>query len=67
MWTGSQKICCVLEATFSVLLVTIIPALKLPTDCGVKFTDTSQTVPAESEVDEVHRFVSPALLEKSAV
>ena len=59
--------CCVLPATLSVLLVTVMPALRLPTDCGVKTTDTSHGVPAESDVDNVHGFVSPELLEKFAV
>src|ERR1700721_1008444 len=34
--------CCVLPATLSVLFVTVIPALMLPTDCGTKLTATSQ-------------------------
>ena len=51
--------CCVLPATLRVLFVTVMPALRLPTDCGVKFTETSQTVPADSEVDEPHGFASP--------
>ena len=59
--------CWVLPATLSTLSVTVMPALKLPTDCGVKVTDTSQRVPAKSKMDEVHGLVSPELLEKSAV
>ena len=56
--------CCVLPVTFSVLFVTVIPALRLPPVCGVKFTETSQRVPADSEVDDVHGFVSEVFWEK---
>src|ERR1700677_128296 len=59
--------CCVELATFRVLSVTVMPALKPPTACGVKFTATSQTVPAARDVVEVHRLVSPVLLEKLVV
>ena len=54
--------CCVLPATSSVLLVTVMPALRLRTDCGVKTTDTSHGVPAESDVDNVHGFVCAGVI-----
>jgi hypothetical protein len=58
---------CVLLATLSVLFVSVIPALRLPTDCGVNCTDTLQTVPEVSEVAERHWLVDPVGWEKSAV
>ena len=59
--------CCALPATLRVLFVTVIPALKLPTDCGTNVTETSQTVPLERDVEEVHGFASAELLGKLAV
>ena len=59
--------CSVLPLTLSELLVTVMPALRLPIDCGVNRTDTSQFVPGESEVDEVQGFSSPVLAEKLRV
>ena len=50
---------CVLLATFKVLSVTLMDSLNNPTDCGVNFVEISQTVPAVSDVEEVHGFVSP--------
>jgi hypothetical protein len=59
--------CCVLPDTLSVLLVTVMPALMLPVDCGVKYVDTSQIVPCRSDVDEVHGLLSLEFMAKSAV
>ena len=59
--------CWVLPATFRVLSVTVIPALRVPAVCGVKFTATLQAAPARSDMDEVQGLVSAELLEKSAV
>ena len=63
-----------LTATFSaallplrLLLVTVMLALRLPTDCGVNSTETSHTSPAASDVPSAHRFVSPEFSEKFAV
>ena len=55
--------CWVLPATLSALSVTVIPALRLPTDCGVNCTDTSHDVPDNRDVVEVHRFVSAVFAE----
>lgn len=59
--------CSVLPLTLSELLIAVMPALRLPIDCGVNKTDTSQFVPGESDVDEVQGFSSPELWEKLAV
>jgi len=59
--------CSVLPVTLRVLLVTVMPALRLLADCGVKFTETSHTVPGDNELEEVQGLVSLPLLEKFAV
>src|ERR1700677_4306727 len=59
--------CSVLPVTLRVLLVTLMPAIRLPADCGVKFTETSHNVPGDNEVEEVQGLVSLPLLEKSVV
>jgi hypothetical protein len=57
----------VLPETLSVSFVTVIPALKLPTDCGVNWTDTSQLKPGKSDVDEVQGLMSAELAKKLVV
>jgi len=59
--------CSVLPGTLSVLFVTAMPALRLPPDCGVNSTDTSQFKPSASDVDKMQGFSSLALWEKLTV
>ena len=61
------EICCVLLGTFRVLFVTVMPALRLPADCGVNCTDTLHARPTVKEVLERHWLVLPVGCEKFAV
>ena len=54
--------CWVELVALRVLLVTVTLALRLPADCGVNFTETSQTVPAVKDVVDVQGSESLELL-----
>ena len=61
------RISCVVPVTLSALLVTVMPALRLPADCGVNCTETLHAVPDVNEVLNRHWLLLPVGSEKFAV